>query len=1163
MYNWSQSLSAFCFTEVFHLKLPRALSIAIILLVAVQFGAISQSTVQTNFKNVFNPVYPSPTASSLGKYADIPVSYHTGVPNISVPLYTINEGDLSLPVSVSYHAAGIRVDEISSPVGLGWSLNAGGMISRTVNGGPDEGYTHSKAMTPKAGWGWYKDGNFPNEIIYCENNSWDAWRMYNAVDSTSCEINNNCLPCVTWYHDAALGAIDLEPDLYSFNVNGYSGKFFFDANKKAHFINATDIHVEPINSPSYFSAWRLITPDGVKYYFGNYSGVNATEKSYADPNGVFADFYDLVANTTWYLTRIESPSGNSWIKIEYEDEYYCFGNRKGQTYYHTVPGQNVATSDYVLAVSYVQGKRIKRITTSSGGTIVDFIASANGREDINYSTASRANDLSANSTAKYITAVDVNAYGLHKRFDFGQDYFVSSAQCFGCLTYSPYDATQHKKRLRLNTITETDGTNHLPPYTFLYNTSIPWRYSLARDGQGYYNGKESNDGWFHNGTQMANYSPPLTTGDDHLPDITYMKAGTLYQMTHPLGRVTVFDFEAHSTGSTTIGGLRIKTITEQDAGATAITRQFSYQEPKLYFDNNPNYGPFVDQDNIINSTLPSSNGMYMEYFNSAPVVPMYSPLGYSIAYDKVTETQPGNGSTIYSYYSFAPTFPSGARNFPDVPVVTTSGSGDLKSKDIKTQGNITVSLSETTKQQIGTPAQVVARRVGIANRMNESKPHPLLLGYPFYQDYTITSGRFLTTIEKQTDNGVLSQVNYTYDANPLHNGPRTIEKVGSNLSTFKTEFVYASDAGSGAPNTMYFPLHSDFKNMLGTVVEEREYVNNVLLRKGTNQYTQIGPHLNLTSSKIYPNGGSEFVESQLVFNDAGKVINATQSNGGVPKGYQWGYSNTLPIAEVTNASNTKRSNFTYGTTTESVSGNQMTPYTISKTFTVGAFGTVVLSLGRTTNPGSNNIYADYSGTLGSGTLTLTYFPQCGQTAAYFNNVVPGTYTINITIRTTPVNMTMNVCGEIQYPAAPTTTITGITEFFYESFEEGSATGTATPHTGKKYLLGDYTTTFTKPNTRTYTIEYWYLNGSTWTYASTTYTNGMILTNGSAIDNVRIYPADARMKSYTFDPALGITSVIDENAAVQFYEYDTFGRLAQVKDDKGHIVQQNTYNYKTN
>ncbi|QLH32787.1 MAG: hypothetical protein HWD62_10500 [Cyclobacteriaceae bacterium] len=204
----------------------------------------------------------------------------------------------------------------------------------------------------------------------------------------------------------------------------------------------------------------------------------------------------------------------------------------------------------------------------------------------------------------------------------------------------------------------------------------------------------------------------------------------------------------------------------------------------------------------------------MEYFNSAPVVPMYSPLGYSIAYDKVTESQPGNGSTIYSYYSFAPTFPGGARNFPDVPVVTTSGSGDLKSKDIKTQSNLTVSLSETIKQQIGTPTAITARRVGIANRMNQTKPHPLLFGYPFYQDYTITSGRFLTTIEKQTDNGVLSQVNYAYDTNPLHNGPRTIEKVASDLSTAKTEFVYASDPALVRPIRCTFPCIRILKTCL-------------------------------------------------------------------------------------------------------------------------------------------------------------------------------------------------------------------------------------------------------------------------------------------------------------------------------------------------------------
>src|SRR5687768_15138488 len=69
---------------------------------------------------------PSPTAASLGKYASIPVGHYTGVPNINIPIYTISSGPLQLPISMSYHAGGIKVEEVASAVGLGWTLNAGG-----------------------------------------------------------------------------------------------------------------------------------------------------------------------------------------------------------------------------------------------------------------------------------------------------------------------------------------------------------------------------------------------------------------------------------------------------------------------------------------------------------------------------------------------------------------------------------------------------------------------------------------------------------------------------------------------------------------------------------------------------------------------------------------------------------------------------------------------------------------------------------------------------------------------------------------------------------------------------------------------------------------------------------------------------------------------------
>ncbi len=57
---------------------------------------------------------PSPTAASLGKYGDIPVSMYTGTPNIDIPLHTLKCGELSLPISLSYHASGVKVDKIKS-----------------------------------------------------------------------------------------------------------------------------------------------------------------------------------------------------------------------------------------------------------------------------------------------------------------------------------------------------------------------------------------------------------------------------------------------------------------------------------------------------------------------------------------------------------------------------------------------------------------------------------------------------------------------------------------------------------------------------------------------------------------------------------------------------------------------------------------------------------------------------------------------------------------------------------------------------------------------------------------------------------------------------------------------------------------------------------------
>jgi len=66
------------------------------------------------------------------------VDMMTGAAQVSLPLVEIRSGLLHLPVSLGYSYTGLRVYQPRDLVGLGWSLQAGGSISRQVNGIPDE-----------------------------------------------------------------------------------------------------------------------------------------------------------------------------------------------------------------------------------------------------------------------------------------------------------------------------------------------------------------------------------------------------------------------------------------------------------------------------------------------------------------------------------------------------------------------------------------------------------------------------------------------------------------------------------------------------------------------------------------------------------------------------------------------------------------------------------------------------------------------------------------------------------------------------------------------------------------------------------------------------------------------------------------------------------------
>ena len=66
----------------------------------------------------------SPEVASLAKFSEASNNHFTGAAGVSVPIEVLEEGNLRVPISVNYHASGIRVGDVASRIGIGWALSA-------------------------------------------------------------------------------------------------------------------------------------------------------------------------------------------------------------------------------------------------------------------------------------------------------------------------------------------------------------------------------------------------------------------------------------------------------------------------------------------------------------------------------------------------------------------------------------------------------------------------------------------------------------------------------------------------------------------------------------------------------------------------------------------------------------------------------------------------------------------------------------------------------------------------------------------------------------------------------------------------------------------------------------------------------------------------------
>lgn len=465
--------------------------VLILLLLAIRHLGYSQDNNPIKLANV---VPPSPEVGAFAKYGTYPVGYFTGKPDISVPIYEIKTGKLSLPISLSYDATGIRVDDVSSYVGQNWSLNANYMISRTVLDKPDDA------------WNGYL-GTLPPRAVDVVNNDYYMSYFRNTVDKQG-------------------NAYDLEPDRFNFMIGNVSGKFVFDRSKQVMQIPETSVK---INFDASNNTFRIVDKDGTIYIF------DVKEMAWVSSLVASGSYSGDQFISAWHIGKIISADRSDSIVFTYENDVSAAKSKNfEETYGYAGSGQpspNVHQWNGSGIIRTFYSKRLKEISFPLGK--LEFI-----------NTGGRLDDYGKRLDRIIVWNNKNGTYNKVKSFQFIQGYY----NCYATATdrVSTYITDQFNQyRLRLDTLMLKDANDApIGNYQLYYNArQLPVKASNAQDFWGYTNGGSANN-------TLIPATIERSTGESiggavRSADTALMKAGILEKIVYPTGGYTVFDLESH------------------------------------------------------------------------------------------------------------------------------------------------------------------------------------------------------------------------------------------------------------------------------------------------------------------------------------------------------------------------------------------------------------------------------------------------------------------------------------------------------------------------------------------------------------------------------------------------------------------------------------------
>ncbi|SHL87325.1 hypothetical protein SAMN05444266_105304 [Chitinophaga jiangningensis] len=1164
-----------------------------ILLAAALLCQMSSFGQMTDLVNTTNIVPPTPEVSSLAKFIEMPTGTSSGIPNIGIPLYELKNGSISVPVSLNYNAGGIRVEENASRVGMGWDISAGGSVVRVVHGLPDD-------ITPD---GYMNTAHTIKYIHTLNRNSPEHWDiMYTGILTKT---------------------QDVEPDVFMYNLPGYTGKFYWSQDEKK-FIEGkrSGLIIEYNLDPAgHIIGFIITTPNGNKYYLGiSKDGSRQARDQYnnqdgsVETNGVpsLSDDPKPLAwhYTGWHLMEIVTPE-NKTVGFSYT-AYNSMNYGRGGTSrdYKVFAGCESASNK--ISTSYFAQYSLQQSLTSiySDLVTVRFVDNPNNREDVS-------------GGKKLDSVVVTSADGkIIKNYYLQNDYVTTTDTQTPSVPGVSGITTLARKRLFLYGLWDLSNIGEpQAPYRFTYYKAneLPHKLSTGQDLWGFYNGKTTNT------NLLPPYLPLGVTGADRTVNLDRTMCGTLTKIEYPTGGTTEYTYE-----SNIINSQNMNIVGNGFVISGLIEKTYVFYRAEQ-FRNPAGSNTFEDTFTIPYSLGTGGVKLYgCDNFNT-----ISCPLKITI--------QGISDPTFFVWYKASSTTPLPAGTYK----IRCEVDVDAPNTDFNVQ---------ITWQQLQDIAPDVEKRL-IAGGLRIKKivesdrfGGTLTRSYTYnrFEDSNISSGLmknlpvtayWVFCGEGGSDNDPLSTGNEgqasilrisSHSGLPGYSNSSTgiiyehvTEYQDEQAQKMKTEYEFSNDwTNFVQPSDLNYPaktgMAADWRT--GLLLTKRVYENVAeplkyrILSKEVNSYSSYEMNTDLVGIRISPwinhntygttyyNGATEWYE----------LRSATSST------YSYDANGNASEFKITK-------DFTYDP------GNNYFQKTLSTTDSKGQsvinttwypkdYNDISSSnIGTLLTKGIRNTPIKFESTVGGNLVAgqVLQYNANGQPAAFYvyennqaipppahdpNSLVPAGYNLKKVLAYEPQKGNIITSQDVpnviysyvwdyknNLPIAQAINADN-NSIAYTSFESegsgnwtisGTISGDVPSVTGKRYFNlsgGSLNKSSLRPD-QTYIISYWTKNANAlnitgsissikgrnykdWNYFEhkVTGVSNVSITGSGIIDEIRLFPADAVLTTYTYEPGIGVTSSSDQRGVIRYFEYDNWNRVSVIRDQDGNIIKAAEYKY---